>query len=168
MTLAERQQSSTKTGEDNTGLVCKVCAPEMHFLQCHVCCTTKPAPSFPQRERADDVKIRRCWMCFKCRDCGQKYGDQRSFYGTAYCSGCRKKTCDVCKEAKSRSNFSESQLHNAKTRNTHVRCKACHVCEDCKSPRRAEDFDKINKQCRKCVNAQRLNCLLYTSPSPRD
>ena len=136
-------------GEDGTDVVCKHCAPDMHFLKCDICKDQKPMLNFPQRERREggSVKVRRCWACFTCQGCGAKQSDKGAFVQDAFCKQCREHVCDVCSKTKTVANFPSSQMHHRTEQNTHLRCTACHTCVECKKRQEPENFQLKATMC---------------------
>ena len=83
--------------------------------------------------------------------------DKRSFtWGTAYCTTCKRLTCDICQVSKERKWFPKSQLTNRWGRNQCTRCNRCHFCTRCGEEKAAEEFAPTDMTCLQCVNSKRL------------
>ena len=150
-----------KTGEDGKEVVCRVCSPELWYLDCIICKTSKASTDFPAAERKEKTRSwRRCWACFKCNRCGQKYADKTAFAeGSNFCRNCynqqRTRKCGVCKQDMRLNAFSESQLRHAsdRSRNKVLRCNGCHKCVTCGAIKVAKDFELAASRCHTCASA---------------
>ena len=96
--------------------------------------------------------ILRCKACFTCKICQQTKTVARSFATNAhYC--CAPLRCHVCSEVKERTSYPHSQIRHSvhDKQNSHLRCTACHTCQQCDSERRPGDCEAASRICKACA-----------------
>ena len=96
----------------------------------------------------------RCRACFKCPTCPPRIkhilGD--FIHGAKICNTCAKTlTCVVCKQAKPKTEYSDSVWKNQKSRQ-HNRCQTCLTCPGCPPGKvhGADDFTFGSTYCKRC------------------
>ena len=132
---------------------CRQCTP----CRCDVCQTYKASSAFPQSQlqHATRNTYKRCLACHTCSQCKQFKEPERFHANETICLKCIPVECDVCRTWKVQSEFPESQLHHA-TRNSNLRCSACHICSQCKRVTSAEWFHENETVCWTCTSGMEL------------
>ena len=150
-------QTGVVVGKNDGLPICLTCKPVCGPYRCTVCKNEKGPSEFISL--APSRSILRCKACHTCTACGQLQRDLRSFRTNAQCCwSCLTTQCDVCAEYKRNAFFPYSQISWHASRNSHVRCKLCHICEGCGEEKRAKDFNSKSKGCIACDEREKELC----------